>query len=444
MLWFLIQVIYIFFNAKKVKKVSNSNYFLEKDKVIVNGKNKSLIIDLKLGEIYRINESARNIISLGEKGLTVKDTIEHLESDLDFSEIITFVDDLENNGFIQRSIGQKKPVQYEKPPPKLDLLWIEVTPSCNLRCVHCYASADEFQNALELPKDVIFRVIDDAADEGCRKIQFTGGEPTLRADLRELINHADSKGIRNIEVFTNGTLLSEEMIRNFSDMGVSVALSLYSHKKEVHEGITQSQGSYRKSFDSLRMLLEHGVPVRCGIIAMKQNEAEIEDTKEYLTGQGDIKTSVDPIRPAGRGIDTTFWPTKPELFKFRMEPDFYFDEETFRKNLYWNPCWYGKAAVSSSGDVLPCVFSRDQIVGNVLHERLSDILRGEKMLNLWGLNKDKIETCRDCEYRYVCQDCRPWAKGFSGNLNSKSPRCAYDPLKGEWDSPLLASICKSF
>ncbi|MHA2238501.1 MAG: radical SAM protein, partial [Candidatus Hodarchaeales archaeon] len=414
------------------------------DKVLINGKYKSLILDLKKGEIYRVNESAKKIISLGEKGFTIKDTIDFLKSNLDHSEIRNFIDNLTNQGFIQQSLEPKKLVQYEKTPTKLDLLWIEVTPRCNLKCVHCYVTADEFRKDPELPKEVIIRVIDDAADEGCRRLQFTGGEPTLRADLHELINHASNTDIKKIEVFTNGTLLTEKMIKDFSDLGVTVALSIYSHKQEIHDEITQSHGSHRKTVNSLNLLLDYGIQVRCGIIAMKQNESELEETKNYLSRLGVITTSVDPIRPIGRGLDNTHWPSKSELFKFRTEPNFYFNEQTFIKNHFWNACWFGKAAVSSSGDVLPCVFARDQVVGNVLYKRFRDILNGEKMLELWGLNKDEVEICRDCEYRYVCRDCRPWAYGLSGDLFSKSPRCAYDPKNGEWSSPILANKCAFF
>jgi hypothetical protein len=50
-----------------VKKVTINYFFLQEDKVLINGKYKSLILDLKKGEIYRVNESAKKIISLGEK-----------------------------------------------------------------------------------------------------------------------------------------------------------------------------------------------------------------------------------------------------------------------------------------------------------------------------------------------------------------------------------------
>jgi hypothetical protein len=65
---------------------------------------------------------------------------------------------------------------------------------------------------------------------------------------------------------------------------------------------------------------------------------------------------------------------------------------------------------------------------------LRKIILGREMLKLWRLSMDRIEVCKDCEYRYVCEDCRPWAYGLTDNLCAKSPRCTYNPYTGEWGS----------
>ncbi|MEM2367799.1 MAG: SPASM domain-containing protein, partial [Candidatus Bathyarchaeia archaeon] len=141
----------------------------------------------------------------------------------------------------------------------------------------------------------------------------------------------------------------------------------------------------------------------------------------------------DPIRPSGRGRNMENWPTEYGQAFLQTKPSFIISRENYEKNKRWNSCWFGKAAVTSSGNVIPCVFARDQVVGNVKHQSLAEIILGEKMLRLWGLNRDQIEVCRDCEYRYVCEDCRPWAYGLTGNLYAKSPRCTYNPYTGEWE-----------
>ena len=49
----------------------------------------------------------------------------------------------------------------------------------------------------------------------------------------------------------------------------------------------------------------------------------------------------------------------------RTEPDFFVQRSFYENNLKWNSCWSGKAAITSGGKVLPCVFAREQIAGNL-------------------------------------------------------------------------------
>src|SRR5690606_33783526 len=99
---------------------------------------------------------------------------------------------------------------------------------------------------------------------------------------RDLIDHARLKGFSFIEVFTNGTLLTEPLIRYFASVGVNVAISIYSYRQETHDTITGTKGSFEKTLNSLKLLLAYGVPTRCATIAMKQNEVDPDGTSYYL------------------------------------------------------------------------------------------------------------------------------------------------------------------
>jgi len=60
-----------------------------------------------------------------------------------------------------------------------------------------------------------------------------------------------------------------------------------------------------------------------------------------------------------------------------------------------------------------------------------EIIRGG-IRQYWDLSYDKIEVCRDCEYRYACHDCRPLTYGLTGELTAKSLHCSYDPYRGKF------------
>ncbi len=368
-------------------------------------------MDFKSGQIYRINNSARTIIELGEKGLKVDEAVKKLKPRFKEADVRSFMKELSDQGLIAFSPKSQSPSPVKRSSPKLEFLWIELTSSCNLRCIHCYAEAKagvEAKPSSSLSTEDVKRIIDEAAALGCRELQFTGGEPTLRGDLRELIEYAKAKGF-GIEVFTNGNLLTEPIIRFFAEKGVRVAMSIYSHRAETHDAITKVPGSFERSLNSLKLLLAYEVPLRCAVVAMKQNEAELNETSYFLSRLGVLTRPPDPLRPSGRGRGMENWPKKYGEQSMLTKPSFLVSQENYEKNSCWNSCWFGKAAVTSLGDVLPCVFARDQVVGSIKQQSLKEIVEGEDMLRLWSLTKDNVEVCRDCASLSDWADCgRPW------------------------------------
>jgi radical SAM protein with 4Fe4S-binding SPASM domain len=408
----------------------NQYFFLKRDKALVEGHTYSIILDFNSEKIFRLNQVGKEIISLGEKGLSIDECLDEIDS-ITKKELISFLRELEDKRLITFGDECKSVVDEDGYPLELDTLWIETTSKCNLRCVHCYAEANQ-HDEWELGKEKIFEIIDEASELGFKKLQLTGGEPILRPDIGELVEYAASKDFGTIEVFTNGTLLTERLVKLFLDLGIHVAMSIYSHRRETHDGITQVLGSLSRSLNSLKLLLAYGVPLRCAIVAMKQNEMELQETSYFLSKLGVYNRPPDVIRPVGRGINPEYFPEKYGLLSMREEPLFPVNKENFRKYMRWNSCWMGKAAITSTGDVLPCVFARDQKAGNIHEKSLEEIIE-EGLMDYWQMTRDEIEVCSDCEYRYLCQDCRPWAYGFTGSLNAKSPRCLYNPHKGEWE-----------
>jgi len=275
---------------------------------------------------------------------------------------------------------------------------------------------------LDLPTEYWKCALSEAADLGCGQVQFTGGEATLREDLRELVEFARGRGYEFIEVFTNATLMDDEKAGWMADLGVKVAVSLYSHRPDVHDRITGRQGSFSRTVRGIELLLEHGIPLRMAIIIMKENEEDIGDTVKFLEelGVDPHKIGTDVVRPTGRGREV------PDRYPKTTCPDFWLWDITR------NRCWPGKIAITPQGDVIPCIFARDLVVGRYEGGNLADIVRGEELQRLWDITLDEVQVCRDCEFRYACWDCRAIAYTTTGNLYAKSPRCAYDPYNGRW------------
>jgi len=164
------------------------------------------------------------------------------------------------------SVKQTQSISLEEVSGRLDFLWLELTARCNLKCIHCYAESapiPKFQDKLT-PQDY-FRLIDEASFLACRKIQFIGGEPTLVRELPDFIKHARKRGFEFIEVFTNGTTISDKLLQCFMDNDVAVAISFYSDKAEIHDDITKKFGSHKATLRNIKRILGAGLRIRAGI-----------------------------------------------------------------------------------------------------------------------------------------------------------------------------------
>ncbi|MGH2626195.1 MAG: radical SAM protein, partial [Anaerolineales bacterium] len=194
---------------------------------------------------------------------------------------------------------------------RLDFLWLELTERCNLRCVHCYAGSGPALKDGPMQAEDHLRVLREAAQAGCRRVQFTGGEATLHPAFSALVDEAKALGFERIEVYTNATQLNDERVSFLREHGVRVAVSFYSHREEVHESITRVPGSFRRTVAAIKALLAAEVPVRVGLIRMRPNQDDVPATLDFLAALGVAPDAVgmDDVRPAGRGCGDSLVPS---------------------------------------------------------------------------------------------------------------------------------------
>jgi len=402
----------------------------------------SAIFDFTTGRVLSLNYNATLIAKKLEEGINKKGLFQWWQnSGNSNSKLIDFCQTLCN----YRVLAVNEPKRIDSYSHRLDrcvlpiglkFLWIEVTGNCNLRCVHCYRDSCSLSKAqlnsqqYVTTKDIT-NLITDSAKFGCKKIQFTGGEPLLHPHLKQMILHAKNEEFSFIEVYTNGTLINDSIVDFFKENCIHVAISFYSLWPNVHENITKRSGSYDATLFSIKKLLDRKIHLRIGIIVMKQNENHITETKRFLRKNGfSGNIRVDCIRPCGRGENNENKPIRYDCV--RRSPMFMAHWRSYAQSHNQNSCWYGKLAITSSGDALPCIFSRDIILGNVRDQTLSEIIKSSHTQKLWHITHDQIEECNVCEYRYVCRDCRALSLNTTGRLLDKSPRCAYDPYTGKW------------
>ncbi|HDY73189.1 MAG TPA: radical SAM protein, partial [Candidatus Jorgensenbacteria bacterium] len=395
------------------------------------------LYNLSSGDVFSIDEQAVRLLDLCECEVSLSEILEH-NADFDQCETISYLQDLENAG-LGSFLGDKDHVEKVElePPPELSFLWLEVTARCNLRCLHCYSeSAPKIFNDERMTFSDWVRVMEEAYALGCCKIQFIGGEPFfIGKALLDLIRSAEKIGYEFIEVFTNGVLLNEERIDFLARHNIAVAISLYGPSAAVHERVTLGKGSFQKTVMNAKKMQEKGIKLRAAMVVMNVNQDYVEATMKFARENLGIQNvRYDFVRPSGRGCNASIVADKFLPAQRKTSPEFQCSTETFRRMRYGHQCFSRTICVTAAGDVYPCIMERDAPLGNVSEKSLHNILRNNKAKEIRFLNKDNIEVCRDCEYRYACFDCRPKAQGSSpdNNLYAKPNDCQYNPYTGVW------------
>jgi MoaA/NifB/PqqE/SkfB family radical SAM enzyme len=246
-----------------------------------------------------------------------------------------------------------------------DTLFLELTGRCNERCQHCYASSSpEVVDALE--PELVDAIIDDAAVLGFRRVQLTGGDPLLSRHLPHAAARVRARGMLP-EIYTNGLALSDELLAELLPAQPSFAFSLYSHRAEVHDEVTRTPGSHRRTLEAVKRVQVAGLELRVAMVVMEHNAADAEETLAFLRREGIERASAGPSFAVGRGdhYDSAV-PSGGRGVEHRDRSG----EERGRE---------GKLCVTYRGEVVPCIFNRDDVIGDVRQSRLFELVAGPKM-----------------------------------------------------------------
>ncbi len=102
----------------------------------------------------------------------------------------------------------------------------------------------------------------------------------------------------------------------------------------------------------------------------------------------------------------------------------------YTEALQYNTCLNRKLAVDVNGYIRNCL-SMTIAYGNVAETAIDDVVFSSSFQKYWGLKKDDIAVCRDCEFRYICTDCRAYTDN-PADIHSKPLKCGYNPYTNEW------------
>lgn len=158
---------------------------------------------------------------------------------------------------------------------------------CNLRCLYCMPESPEFMSSSEwISTDEMIRIARAFYEHGIEEIRLTGGEPTLRKDLREIVNRLSEIPFRKIGMTTNGYFLSQLLPFLKETRCQHLNISMDSLQEEKFNRITRSR-AYKKTRKAIEDALALNFPVKINVVAMKGiNDDEILDFVDFSAQYG--------------------------------------------------------------------------------------------------------------------------------------------------------------
>ena len=179
------------------------------------------------------------------------------------------------------------------------LIFWELTKGCNLRCIHCRASATELSSPSDLSTQAARDIIDQIAEVSTPILVLSGGEPLFRSDIFQLARYGTDKGLR-VALATNGTLVTKHVARMIVDSGVQrVAISLDGADALTHDTFRGIPGAFDAAITGFRNLKDLGMSVQINTTIARHNAHQLPQVLELAKSIGSGCAAHIPVGAGG-------------------------------------------------------------------------------------------------------------------------------------------------
>ncbi|HEY0902787.1 MAG TPA: TIGR04053 family radical SAM/SPASM domain-containing protein [Marmoricola sp.] len=336
----------------------------------------------------------------------------------------------------------------------------EVTRACAFSCVHCRADAQHRRNPRELSTEEGFALIDRLSEFGSPILVFTGGDPMMRRDLFDLIEHADRAGLRCSLTPTATALPTEARLRRAQAAGVRrIALSLDAPTPAVHDDFRKVRGSWERTMAILHRAHGIGLSTQINTTVTTHNVDLLPEMVTFVREVGAVQWSVFFLVPMGRGQELSMIsPDEHErvfawLHDLALTGDF--DIKATAAPMYRRVAMQRRTGepvagagfsfhdgldrpvqgvndgrgflfVSHLGEIMPSGFL-PITAGNVRTDDVVDVYRNHPLFRSLRDPEQLTGKCGACEFRVVCGGQRGRAYAVTGDPLASDPACAYVP-----------------
>ena len=325
------------------------------------------------------------------------------------------------------------------------VVW-NMTRRCNLKCLHCYITAEDKNYSGELTLTQAKTMIDDLAKIKIPVLLFSGGEPLLRKDIFELGSYADSNGIR-IVLSSNGTLITPEIAAKIKEAGFQYVGVSIDGTETTHDHFRQKKGAFAEAITGIQNCVEAGIKAGARLTINEHNYESLAEVMAIVEKENILRFCMYHLVYAGRGkeiakddiskeqsrkviemlvdkvIDWRDRGISVEILTTDNHADGVYILKYIKKNQperlaevkelleMHGGCSAGTkmANIDYLGNVHPCQFWGHVTLGNVKEKPFSQIWSdpdNEFLKDLRQLRKKIKGRCGQCLYKNICGGCR--------------------------------------
>lgn len=318
---------------------------------------------------------------------------------------------------------------------------LKVFYGCNLKCEMC----NHWRETREPPvsADRFKEVIAELAKLGTKKIHISGGEPMLRPQIPEFIEHASSLGIK-VTMTTNGTLIDKAKAKQLVEAGLrGVNISIDSPVRKMHEKIRGAEGSFKATTKAVGLFQRYKhkgkLTVRINTVVSRTNYQTLETLPNLAYKLGadginlipvddhcgeilsmrkkDIKLFNEEIAPkiAERAAALGLIVSDEEAYPFGQTED---QVRLGRAGRYAfgyydsHPCYapWTHSLIDFNGNVYVCCMTRERIppIGNIKNQSFKEIWEGAAYRGIrLKMHPPALAACRRCD-DFIDQNKKIW------------------------------------
>ena len=319
---------------------------------------------------------------------------------------------------------------------------IELTHRCNLVCPHCYLAPTQIES--ELSKNEVVSILGQLEEMGILVLTLTGGEPTCRKDLLEIIQEAIRRHFVVI-LKTNALTLDPETIQELAVQGLyELNVSLYHSSPAEHDRFVGKRGAWDAAVNALRSFSAKGKNVKVALLVMGWNIDSTLELERFCRKESwpySIDFRIEP-RNDGNCQPMNLQAPSDKLLQLMQESPLLRSIVANRRKINEMPnsiCGMGRSTIviHADGSVTPCISLSRIVMGNIRQASLADIwIHSEVRRKVTSLNRRDQPRCTSCELVSDCPRCP--ATGFNEHGDLLMPSALDCQLAEVWRQARLS------